>query len=166
MAQQIDEDFDEMFLRVIGPARRLAQRVTGDTAVAEEVAAEALTRAYVRWSRLRRSGYVDAWVMRVTSNLALDAMRKRKVDVVTAPPAADPAEAAALRGALVDALRRLPAKQREAVVLRYLADLREDEVAAALGVASGTVKSHLHRALTTLRAQLGTDPSQELARHV
>ena len=155
-----------MFLRTISPARRVAERITGDRAVSEELAAEALTRAYLRWRRLRRSGYVDAWVMRVTANLAIDAVRKRPSVAAVPGPAADPAEMAVLRGALVDALRRLPQKQREAVVLRYLADLREDEVASALGVAAGTVKTHLHRGVEALRNQLGNDPTEELTHDV
>lgn len=155
-----------MFLRVLSPAKRLAHRVVGDAAVAEELAAEALTRAYVRWRRLRSAENPDAWVMRVTANLALDVVRRKPAPALAAREPADPADTAALRLALVHALGQLPAKQRDAVVLRYLADYREDEVATALGVASGTVKSHLHRAITSLRTQLGNDPIQELAHHV
>ncbi|MFP5326189.1 MAG: sigma-70 family RNA polymerase sigma factor [Acidimicrobiia bacterium] len=166
MERSADEDFDEMFVRVLAPAKRLAFRVVGDDSVAEELAAEALTRAYVRWRRLRSSGHGDAWVMRVTANLALDVVRRRPAPAPAPREPADPADTAALRLALVHALGQLPAKQRDAVVLRYLADYREDEVATALGVASGTVKSHLHRALASLRTQLGNDPVQELAPHV
>jgi RNA polymerase sigma-70 factor (ECF subfamily) len=62
-----------------------------------------------------------------------------------------------LRLALVDALGHLPRRQREAVALRYLADLSVDEVARTLGVSTGTVKQSVHRALRTLRDRMGPD---------
>ncbi len=64
-----------------------------------------------------------------------------------------------LRIALVDALTRLPRRQREAVALRYLADLSVDDVASSLAVSPGTVKQSVHRALQTLRTQLGPEMS-------
>ena len=62
-----------------------------------------------------------------------------------------------LRLALADALRRLPKRQREAIALRYLSDLSEADTAAALGIAPGSVKVHVHRGLASLRDQLGHD---------
>ena len=67
----------------------------------------------------------------------------------------DPAEAAVTRIALAQALRRLPRRQRDVVVLRYLADLSEADVAASLGVSAGSVKQHAHRAVDALRRALG-----------
>jgi RNA polymerase sigma factor (sigma-70 family) len=55
------------------------------------------------------------------------------------------------------ALRRLPVRQREALVLRYYADLSEAEIAAAMGVSAGSVKTHAHRGLATLAELLGED---------
>jgi RNA polymerase sigma-70 factor (ECF subfamily) len=71
--------------------------------------------------------------------------------------AADPSEETTLRLALVEALAHLPRRQREAVALRYLADLSIDEVARTLGVSAGTVKQSVHRALRTLRDRVGPD---------
>jgi RNA polymerase sigma factor (sigma-70 family) len=62
-----------------------------------------------------------------------------------------------LRLALVAALIRLPRRQRETIVLRYLCDLPEADAALALGVSAGTVKTHLHRALASLRANIGAE---------
>jgi RNA polymerase sigma factor (sigma-70 family) len=79
------------------------------------------------------------------------------------PPAPAPAherddgDDVVLRIALAAALVRLPRRQRETIVLRYLCDLPEAEVAVALGVSAGTVKTHIHRALAALRANIGTD---------
>jgi RNA polymerase sigma factor (sigma-70 family) len=64
----------------------------------------------------------------------------------------------ALRIALVTTMVGLPRRQREAVALRYLADLREVDVAAAMGVTPGAVKRHLSRGLAKLRTSLGGDP--------
>ena len=67
------------------------------------------------------------------------------------------ADVVALRLALLATMRTLPRRQREAVALRYLVDMPEREVAAAMGVTTGSVKKHLHRGLAALRAALGTD---------
>ena len=69
---------------------------------------------------------------------------------------AEAEDVVAVRQALVAALRALPQRQREAVALRYLGDLTLEEVAAALGMATGTVKSHLHRGVASLRRTIGT----------
>ncbi len=69
----------------------------------------------------------------------------------------DGTEAATLRLALVSALRSLPRRQRQAVVLRYLTGLRPEEVALTLGVSPGTVSTHLRRGLGALRLRLGSD---------
>src|SRR6185312_13837971 len=104
--------------------------------------------AYARWAKIRELDYRDAWVMRVTANVALDALRRsRRPLPASAIDESDPADAAVTRLALAQALRRLPRRQRDVVVLRYLADLSEADVADSLGVSAGTVKQHAHRAL-------------------
>jgi RNA polymerase sigma factor (sigma-70 family) len=94
--------------------------------------------------------------MRVTANVALDVLRRsrRPLPQPTADDA-DPADAAVTRLALAQALRRLPRRQRDVVVLRYLADLSEADVAESLGVSAGSVKQHAHRAVDALRRALG-----------
>ncbi|HEX5094734.1 MAG TPA: sigma-70 family RNA polymerase sigma factor, partial [Acidimicrobiia bacterium] len=122
----------------------------------EDLAAEALARTYARWGRVRTMDYREAWVARIATNLAIDAARKKKVDLAAAVEA-DPSDGTVLRIALVDALARLPRRQREAVALRYLCDLSVDDVAHSLGVSTGTVKTSVHRALEKLRNDLGSD---------
>jgi RNA polymerase sigma-70 factor (sigma-E family) len=148
---EFEAEFDRLFARAFAVARRL----TGDAASAEDIAAEALTRTFVHWGRVRRFEHRDAWVARVATNLAIKSLRR----AAPAPGAvvADPSDEAALRLALVDALGHLPRRQREAVALRYLADLSVDEVARTLGVSTGTVKQSVHRALRTLRDRMGPD---------
>jgi RNA polymerase sigma-70 factor (sigma-E family) len=151
--QSFEEAFDELFPR----AFRLARRLLGDVAAAEDVAAEALARAYARWSRVGSLPWRDGWVLRVASNLAIDVLRRQSA--APEPPlpvfARAEDEVVALRLALAAALPHLPKRQRQAVTLRYLAGLTDVEVAEALGISAGSVKTHVHRGLAALRGRLG-----------
>ena len=149
-------DFEEMFDELFDRSRCLATRLLGDRTRGEDTAAEALARTWLHWSKVRGLDHRVAWVLRVTTNLCLDQLRRRR-PVVVAAPFLDPTDAVALRLALAAALRSLPRRQREVVVLRHLADLPEAEVASALGITTGTVGAHLHRGLASLRARLGDD---------
>ena len=122
--------------------------------MAEDLTAEAFARALVRWHVLSEVDYRDAWVSRVATNLALDVLRRKPpyLGIEIAPRSADPQGDVDLRLALVAALQRLPRRQREAVVLRYFGQFNEREVAAALSVSAGTVKTHLRRGLAALRS--------------
>lgn len=150
MDDGFDEAFDELFPRAV----RLATRLLGDRAAAEDVAAEALARAYARWPRVSGLPYRDGWVLKVATNLAIDRLRRRPPQVV--PAATDDFEDAVhLRLALNAALLTLAPRQRQAVALRYLGGLSDREVALALGISLGSVKTHIHRGLHGLRARLG-----------
>ena len=150
-----DPSFEEAFDGLFTRAHRLARRVTGDDAQAEDIAAEALARAYARWSRVGRLPWRDGWVLKVTSNLAIDAVRRRSPEPAAPVDAPEAGDALAVRMALVAALRALPRRQRESVVLRYLVGMSEEEVATALHVSRGSVKTHLHRGTEALRVRLG-----------
>jgi RNA polymerase sigma factor (sigma-70 family) len=120
---------------------------------ARDVAQEAMARAYANWRRA--STCPEAWVSRVAANLAIDLLRRRgRHEPVAAQSSADPAPSVAERIELVKALADLPRRQRQVVVMRYLADLPESEVAAQLGCSPGTVKQHASRGLSALRAAL------------
>jgi RNA polymerase sigma-70 factor (ECF subfamily) len=143
--------FAEAFADLYRPAYRAAYRLLGDRAEAEDIAQEACARACMRWNRLSDP---TPWVVRVAANLALDRWRRVRtatrhqnrvtIDLVTA-------EADERRVDLHRALATLPARQRQVVVLRYLADLTEAQTADALGCAVGTVKAHASRGLSSLR---------------
>jgi RNA polymerase sigma-70 factor (sigma-E family) len=150
-----DEAFEDCFDALFPKAFALAQRIVGQPQAAEDVAAEALTRLYARWPRLRAAEYRDAWVMKVAGNLAIDVIRSRRPDPVGVGAPTDPHDQAALRLSLAASLGGLPRRQRQAIALRYFGDMTEDEVARSLGVSTGAVKSHIHRGLRTLRARLG-----------
>ncbi|HEY3844746.1 MAG TPA: SigE family RNA polymerase sigma factor [Acidimicrobiales bacterium] len=145
--------FEAAFDGLYRLAYRVAFRLLGDQGDAEDVAQEALARAMVRWSRLEDRP--EGWVTRVASNLAIDRFRKRRRPQ---PPMTGPVGMVdphlGERGDLVAALRRLPRRQREAVVLRYLGDLSEVQVALEMGCSVGSVKSHGARGLASLRRHL------------
>jgi RNA polymerase sigma-70 factor (sigma-E family) len=150
-------DFDDRFDDLAAIAFRVGYRLLGDRSEAEEVAQEALARAYARWRSI--AGHAEPWVARVATNLAIGVWRKRRpaVPIGEFGPDGSTADAVALsleRFGLVQSLRRLPRRQREVVVLRYIADLPERQVAEVLHTSIGTVKSQSHRALARLRADL------------
>ena len=142
--------FDELFPRAV----RLATRLLGDRAAAEDVAAEALARAYARWPKVGGLPYRDGWVLKVATNLAIDRLRRRPLNL-TPPPAEVFEDAVHVRLALTAALLTLAPRQRQAVALRYLGGLSDKEVALALGISLGSVKTHIHRGLNGLRSRLG-----------
>lgn len=147
--------FEERFAVLAALGYKVAYRLTGDRAESEDLAQEALARAYLRWRKV--AAYDEAWVARVTTNLAIGRWRKHGCVIVSGtgeqafgaagPVGADPLD----RIELVRILRSLPRRQREAVALRYLADLPEAEVADVLGCSVGAVKQHTHRGLAALR---------------
>ena len=151
-----------VFARLVGQV----SLVTGDRHEAEDVVQEALARASVRWSRLRRYDVPEAWVRRVALNLAANNARQRRRRLAAllrlGPPAPVPA-ADVTDVALAQALRTQPMAQRQALVLHYLVGMPVKEVAATLRVPAGTVKARLHRGRRALAAQL--DDEEVRPRH-
>lgn len=139
---------------------RLAFLMLGDRQTAEDVVQEAFCGLYRAWDRMADHGHALGYVRSSVLNGSRSALRRsRRVPrAVAAPAAAASAEDTVLAGErqreTVAALRRLPPRQREAVVLRYFADLPEQETAEAMGVSRGTVKSTTSRALAALARML------------
>jgi RNA polymerase sigma factor (sigma-70 family) len=154
--RHIDRDvaFEDSFRELYPRAFGLAYRMLGNRAAAEDVAAETMAKALVRWHKLDHDR-VAGWVLRVAANGAIDVLRKRGRTLV--PGVVDLEDTTTLRLALAEALRKLPRRQREAVALRYLSDLSEADTAEALGISAGSVKTHVHRGLATLRDEFGDD---------
>lgn len=138
----------------------------GDGTEAQDLVQEAFLRAWQRWNTI--SGYDDpiSWVRRVAWNLAASRHRRntvrRRFLMKSKPP--EPAPGANPdHVALVKALSQIPAKQRRAVVMHYLADMPIADIATATGARPGTVKSWLHRARNELAALLrDTEPERPL----
>ena len=93
----------------------------------------------------------------MASNIALDQIRRRKLPVVVPSAVSEDEDTHALRVALWAALHALPRRQREIVVLRYIAGLTEPEVAQLLGISLGTVKTHVTRGRAALRRMIRDD---------
>jgi len=144
-------------------ARRLAWRlVGGDAAAAEDVAQEAFLRAYRSLPRFRGEAALSTWFYRILVRQAASHRRWRGLrermggwgDPEAPDPGAPAAGDPALRRRIAAALDGLTRRQREVFVLIHLEGFTVRETAATLGRPEGTVKSHLHRALARLRAEL------------
>ena len=134
---------------------RTALLIVGDPAAADDIVAEAFARAAVRWWRLRRYDKPGAWLRLVVVRLAVRARERAQRETARAvlpdagrldPPPPDPE--------LHAALGRLPAAQRDCIVLHHLDDLPVVEVAELLRMPEGTVRSHLHRGRARLAREL------------
>jgi len=154
--------FEEFIAESGDSLLRLATLLTSDKGLGEDVYQETLHRLAARWSRVDNP---RAFCRRVMHNIVIDQgrMRRRQVPEVRLAEGhddsdlrtADSTAAVELRPALFSALRTLTPHQREIVVLRYFDDRSENEVAEFLGVAPGTVRSTLSRAVAQLREQPG-----------
>ncbi|MBV9205823.1 MAG: SigE family RNA polymerase sigma factor [Actinobacteria bacterium] len=140
---------------------RVAVLLVRDVPTAEDVVQDSFVAMHEGWPRLRDTDSALAYLRSAVLNRSRSVLRHRAVmdkHVPKPPPDAPSAEHGALaeleRSAVVAALRELPGRQREAVVLRYYADFSEAEVAAAMGISCGAVKSHTSRAMAALRARL------------
>ena len=152
------DGFDDRFEELAAIAYRAAYRILGDREESRDIAQEALARAYSRWGRV--ADHAAPWVARVAGNQALSVTRRQATRRRHRPPppgAVDPTDLVGERRRLADALASLPRRQRDTVLLRYVADLPEPEVARLLGCSVGTVKSQTHRALHRLRPLLADD---------
>jgi RNA polymerase sigma-70 factor (sigma-E family) len=143
---------------------RLAVLLVRDVATAEEVVQDSFIAMHSAWRRLRDNDKALSYLRQSVVNRSRSVLRHRVVVDRNAPkPAPDmpSAEQGALtlleRSAVVTALRALPARQREALVLRYYADMSEAQIATAMGISRGAVKSHTARAIAALRTVLEID---------
>jgi len=140
---------------------RLAVLLVRDLATAEDVVQDSFVAVHEGWRRLRNAESALAYLRHAVLNRCRSVLRHRAVVdkyLPNPPPDMPSAEYGALvrleQSAVVAALRRLSGRQREAIVLRYYADFSEAEVAAAMGISRGAVKSHTARAMAALRADL------------
>jgi RNA polymerase sigma-70 factor, ECF subfamily len=158
-------DFDRLYETTYPRIFRTLASMLGDVAAAEDCTQDAFLKAFKAWATWKRDAPVEAWLHRIAINSAISYERKRRLREAGAllrrlgrPPEPDPADLAdqALGGDLLRELRRLPAKQAAAVVLRHLHGYTNREIAAALEVPESTVATRLMIAKRTLRARLGT----------
>lgn len=156
------QEFDEFAAAAWPRLRRSAYLLTGDHHLAEDLAQTALARTYASWRRVRRDDAL-AYARKVLVNANIDRVRRRRLREFGGPGAdgllAERAaaghgpEIASDRDEVVRLLAGLTERERRVVVLRHYFDLSEAEVARELGIAPGTVKSALSRALRKLRVR-------------
>lgn len=145
--------------------------MAGDVSVAAEVVDEAFVRAYERWGRLNGIESPTGWAFRT----ALNALRRRQRRAALearlhyrwvaggGPGRTSPSPPADWSVEVWDAMARLPARERTAIALRYVADLSTDEIACAMQIAPGTVGSTLHAARRSLARALDPDGAADPA---
>lgn len=140
---------------------RLAGLLVRDEPTAEEVVQECFVAMHDGWRRLRDEEKALSYLKQAVVNRARSVLRHRSVIDRNAPkpapdmPSAEQGAIALLeRSAVIAALQALPIRQREALVLRYYADLSEAQIAAMMGISKGAVKSHTARGMSSLRAVL------------
>jgi RNA polymerase sigma-70 factor (sigma-E family) len=156
-----DRVVTELYLGQYKSLVRLAVLLVHDVPTAEEVVQDAFEAMHYAQRRLRDSEKALSYLRQAVVNRSRSVLRHRTVVDKNAPkPAPDEpsAEHAAMalieRSAVIEALRTLPDRQREAIVLRYYADLSEADIAATMGISKGAVKSHTARAMAALKSIL------------
>jgi len=171
------EAFEQIVRRYQRPVIGLIARMTGDRALAEDLAQDTFVKAFRNLGTFDPTRRLSSWLFRIAHNTTLDALRRIKPEVVEldalsagdrrrdppAPPVADGVELAALGAALGQALQALRPSYRAAIALRYDQDLPFDEIGQILGVPEVTARTYVHRARKELARALeatGWTPSR------
>ena len=145
------------FVRSHGPGLlRTAVMLTGNRADAEDLVQAALAKTYLAWGRIQDRAALEAYVRRAMVNTHISWWRRRRLeefptDELPDQPVDDHAGESDMAEVVRRALDRLPERMRAAVMLRYFEDMTEPEIANALGISLGTVKSTVSRAVAKLR---------------
>jgi RNA polymerase sigma-70 factor (sigma-E family) len=162
------QEFTEFYTSAKDDCLRIVLVSVGDRPLAEDLVAEAFTRAWMSWRKVRGHPSPRAWVVRTALNVNVSWWRRRRREVLadgaSIPPSPAPDLPPGIDAVLVSAIRALPLRQREVITLRVFFDLDTDTTAQTLGISPGTVGVHLHRALAALRAQIPSFSDQEANR--
>jgi RNA polymerase sigma factor (sigma-70 family) len=161
-------DFAEFYRRSRDECLRIILVSVGDQDTAQELADEAFARACASWRTVSRHPVPVAWVVRTALNANVSRWRRRRREISVPDPGtvADQPSVAGASDSPVDprimaALMRLPARQRQVVALRMFLDLDTGRTAEVLGISSSAVKTHLARAIASLRDDLIATRQQE-----
>jgi RNA polymerase sigma factor (sigma-70 family) len=165
----VDKDqreFAEFYTAAWDDCLRIVMVSVGNRALGEDLVAEAFTRAWASWRKVRGLAEPRAWIIRSALNAHVSWWRRHRREVAlgshdrTAASSPDPV----LDSSLVAALRRLPVRQRQVIALRLLLDLDTVTTADMLGMSGSTVATHLQRAIAALRRDIPALNDQELTR--
>jgi RNA polymerase sigma factor (sigma-70 family) len=173
-------EFAEFYRASWDPCLRAVTATIVDSRLAEDLVAEAFTKAWVSWREVGSHPAPRAWVVRTALNTGVSWWRRRRREVAL-PSQESPSQASAGRGymgqeiagsaeqgdaldaVLLNAVRRLPAREREVVALRVFLDLDTETTAKHLGIAAGTVRAHLSRAMVALRQDMAPALAMEVS---
>ncbi len=157
-------EFAEFFAVSWEPCLRTVAASTGNMTLAEDQTAEAFARACASWHKVRHHPAPRAWIVRAALNAGASWWHRRNKEtaLTSQDVAAVNRQGTGLDAAVLTALRRLPARQREVIVLRFFLDLDIDTTARQPGIAPGTVRAHLSRATTALRSELAPATTTEV----
>ena len=162
MARRVPTEFEAFYRDAKDPCFRALLATVGSAVEADDLLAEAFTRALAHWKQVRVHPKPEAWVVRTALNLHRDHWRRsqrqqrlqQRHDSASSVDVVDPA--------LLSKVRALPERQREVVALRVLLALSAEQTADVLGIDAGTVGTHLRRALATLRGEPSIPNNQEV----
>ncbi|MDQ7904097.1 SigE family RNA polymerase sigma factor [Phytohabitans sp. ZYX-F-186] len=162
-----EQEYVDYVTARIPALRRLAFLLAGDEHRADDLVQQTITRLYVKWRHARAADNLDGYVRTMLVRTYVDERRLgwarvRLFRETPEPPPAYQNDGVEDRQVLRAALRQVPRRQQAVLILRFFYDLPVEEVAAALGCSTGTVKSQTARGLATLRRLLG---DRELAGH-
>jgi RNA polymerase sigma-70 factor (ECF subfamily) len=155
-------DFEDFYAANYGKIAALVTAVTGDRHEAHDIAQETFARALARWPRVSGYELPEAWVRQVAMRLAVDSARRIRRALRAAPllrAAGRPGDPLAFT-ALGQALARIPLREREVLVLYYVADLPVEQIAHDRGIPVGTVKSRLAAGRRRLELGLAQDQAR------
>jgi RNA polymerase sigma factor (sigma-70 family) len=162
--EEDQREFAEFYAAAWGDCLRIVMVSAADRPLAEDLVAEAFTKAWASWRKVRGLAEPRAWVVRTAMNARVSWWRRHRREVTLGSQNAMAATSQDLDfdASLVAALRRLPVRQREVIALRLLLDLDTNTTGEMLGISSSTVTTHLHRAINALRREIIALDHQEL----
>ena len=164
VALEAYESFDSFYRREMPGLVAFARSLSG-SAWADDIAQDAMLAAYRRWDAVGRMDVPAAWVRRACANRAVSRLRRRAVEargltrLGAQPPVGEPLPEE--YEAFWAEVRRLPRRQAQAIALQYVYDLSVAEIAHTLGMAEGTVKSHLFRGRAALARALSRTAEED-----
>jgi RNA polymerase sigma-70 factor (ECF subfamily) len=157
----VEDGFEDWYRAVYRRVYASVLLLTRERSVAGEAVDEAFARALEQWPRVRTMDSPVGWTFVVARNLVRRAHRRAEAEQAAMRQLDTSAPLPELTVEMWDAIRRLTPRAQELVALRYLAGLGEREIAAALGIAEGTVARGLHDARARLHETLAPDPAEE-----
>ena len=151
----VPANFDAFYSRAWDGVYRAVVVAVGETDLAREAVDEAMSRAFERWSSVSVMANPEGWVYRVAVNWSRSILRRRRLGATRYQRVTRPIDEIEVPDPRVlEEVQKLPPHQRDVIVARFLLDMSTSETAEAFGVAEGTIKSRVSRALSALKEGL------------